>query len=59
MFICCLHSLGVAQIRTTADGTWLHLDHTNRGEISPLVEIFLFASLALRICSALYIVIRD
>lgn len=40
--VACIHNSGVAEIRATADGTRLHLDHADRGEISPLVETFLF-----------------
>lgn len=35
--VACIHNSGVAEIRATADGTRLHLDHADRGEISPLV----------------------
>lgn len=48
----------MAQICAAADGTRLHLDHANRGEISPLVETFLFANSVLRVCPALCRVVR-
>lgn len=47
--VACIHNSGVAEIRATADGTRLHLDHADRGEISPLVETFICASSILRI----------
>lgn len=38
MFICYPHPSGLAEIRAAAHGTWLHLDHADRGETTPLAN---------------------
>ena len=38
MFICCPHPSGLAEIRAAAHGTWLHLEHADRGETTPLTN---------------------